>query len=371
MRESVSVPNGYALSVRDRYRVTHYKIQRDNEQFFIVTWATFKSVMDLITHYQQHSDDVKINLRYPCVSSERPQTAGLCKKTNNEDWETDRRKIRLIKSLGTGQYSQVWGGFWNETTRVAVKILKPDSTDTSDFLREVSLMKKLTHPKIIQLFAVCTRNPPYYIITEFMKHGSLKDYLRSTPVSGKLKLSQVVSIAEQVAEGMAYLVKEQYVHRDLAARNVLVGEGLVCKVADFGLMQSMDEADVMQSSDEADESQIKFAIKWTAPEAIFWNNFSFKSDVWSFGVLLYEIITYGRNPYPSFTNGEVMCKLQEGYRMPQPKECSDMFYNIILKCWRAEPENRPTFEGLLFELEEFLEFTRASAFVYISGKSAN
>ena len=268
----------------------------------------------------------------------------------NDDWEIDRKQIRLIKKLGSGSFAQVWGGIWNGTTSVAVKTLKTGtSMAESDFLREATLMKELRHPNILQLYAMCTKEQPFFIITELMKHGSLLEYLRNE--RGVLKLSQLISMAQQVTEGMAYLEEHQYIHRDLAARNVLVGDGLICKISDFGLTQLVEEA-------ESNARETKFAIKWTAPEALSRNKFSVKSDVWSYGVLLYEIITFGRFPYAGMTNEEVIRKLEQGYRMPQPKESSYAYYNIMLKCWREEPENRPTFEALQWELEEFLESTR-------------
>jgi fyn-related kinase len=289
---------------------------------------------------------------YPCVSLEKPQTAGLSKLTNN-DWEIERKQIRLVNKLGSGGFAQVWGGVWNGTTSVAVKTLKTGSSMTeSDFLQEATLMKEFRHPNVLQLYGICSMEKPVYIITELMKHGSLLEYLRNERAS--LKLSQLISMAQQVAEGMAYLEELRYIHRDLAARNVLVGDGLICKISDFGLTQSVEEA----KSKALDGSSTKFAIKWTAPEALLHNNFSVKSDIWSFGILLYEIITYGRFPYAGMTNEEVMRKLEQDYRMPQPKECSYTYYNIMLKCWREEPENRPSFEALQWELEEFLESMR-------------
>ena len=146
---------------------------------------------------------------------------------------------------------------------------------------------------------------------------------------------------------MAYLEEQNYIHRDLAARNILVGEHLICKVADFGLAHVIDE-DIYEAQPEE-----KIPIKWTAPEAALHNRFTIKSDVWSFGVMLYEIITYGRFPYPSMTSGEVLEALQQGYRMPRPMGCPDKLYDIMLKCWGHEPANRPTFETLQWQLEEF------------------
>ncbi len=327
----------------------HYKISQQEKAFFITKRIVFKSIADLVDHYQLQSGVLCTKLVHPCISSQKPQTAGLSKLTN-EEWEIDRKKIKLVRRLGEGRFAKVSEGIWNDTTPVAVKALDHGVIPLSDFLREVAQMRELRHPKIVQLYAVCTKEQPIYIITELVKHGSLLEYFRNE--RGSLKFSQLISMAQQVAEGMAYLEELRYIHRDLAARNILVGDGLICKISDFGLMQ------LVKATENKAYVGTKFAIKWTAPEALLHNNFSIKSDVWSFGILLYEIITYGRFPYAGMTNEEVMQKLEQGYRMPQPKECSYAFYNIMLKCWREEPENRPTFEALQWELEEFLESTR-------------
>ena len=349
VRHSQSILDGYTLSVRYKDNVKHYKISQQEKEFFITKQIVFESIADLVDHYQLQSDGLCTNLVHPCISSQKPQTAGLSKLTN-EEWEIDRKKIKLVRKLGDGRFAEVSEGVWNDTTPVAVKALDHGVAPVSKFLRKVAQMRELRHPKIVQLYAVCTNEQPIYVITELMKHGSLLEYLRGE--RGSLKLLQLISMAQQVAEGMAYLEEHQYIHRDLAARNVLVGDGLICKISDFGLMQLVAEAE-----NKAHDGT-KFAIKWTAPEALLHNNFSVKSDVWSFGVLLYEIITFGRFPYAGMTNEEVMRKLEQGYRMPQPKESSYAYYNIMLKCWREEPENRPTFEALQWELEEYLESTR-------------
>ena len=318
--------------------------------FLISPRSPFQSIPDLVSHHQQESDGLCVRLLSPCVSLVKPQTVGLCKREIG-DWEIDRREIRFLKNIGTGNHAEVWGGLWNETVPIAVKTLKSkEGTAESDFVREASLMKILRHPKLVHLFGVCSKELPFCIITEFMKHGSLLVFLRDcrqTP----LKIHQLISMAKQIAEGMAYLEEQNYVHRDVAARNILVGDGMVCKVADFGLTRLVSEAG-------CNNCGRKFAVKWTAPEALLFYKFTVKSDVWSFGILLYEIITYGRFPYPGLPNAEVIQIITQGYRMPPPKECPYMYYNIMLKCWREEPENRPCFEGLQWELEEFLESTR-------------
>ena len=345
VRDSETTPGDFSLSIRDNERVRHYRIRRmDNGGFFVTRRATFNNIQELVAYYQQQADGLCCQLLYPCLLTEKPQTVGLSKQAK-EEWEIDRQQIRLLRKLGAGQFGEVWEGLWNNTTAVAVKTLKPGTMSPSEFLQEAALMKSLRHPKLIQLYAVCTREEPIYIVTELMKHGSLLEYLRGEGRS--LKLPQLVDMSAQVAAGMAYLEEQNYIHRDLAARNILVGEHLICKVADFGLARVIDE-DIYEAHTGA-----KFPIKWTAPEAAMYNRFTIKSDVWSLGVVLYEIVTYGRFPYPGMTNAEVLEKIQTGYRMGCPPNCPKQLHDIMLDCWREEPANRPTFETLQWQLEEF------------------
>jgi fyn-related kinase len=345
IRDSETVPGDFSLSIRDSEKVRHYRIRRlDNGGFFVTRRATFDSIPQLVEYYQGTADGLCTTLAYPCRVTEKPQTAGLSRQAN-EEWEIDRRQIRLIKKLGAGQFGEVWEGMWNGTTLVAVKTLKPGTMSASEFLQEASLMKKLRHPKLIQLYAVCTKEEPIYIITELMKNGSLLDYLRG---DGRvMKVPQLIDMGSQVASGMAFLENANYIHRDLAARNILVADNRVCKVADFGLARVIDE-DIYEAHTGA-----KFPIKWTAPEAAMYSRFTIKSDVWSFGILLYEIITYGRFPYPGMTNAEVLEKIQTGYRMASPPNCPKNLHDIMLECWREDPNSRPTFETLQWQLEEF------------------
>ena len=251
----------------------------------------------------------------------------------------------MVRKLGAGQFGEVWEGLWNNTTSVAVKTLKPGTRSASEFLQEAGVMKRLRHAQLIYLHRVCTREEPIMLVMELMKHGSMLEYLRGEGRS--LTLSQLINMASQVASGMAYLEEQNYIHRDLAPRNILIAENLICKVADFGLARVIDEDPY-----EAHEG-VKLPIKWAAPEAALYNRFTIKSDVWSFGIFLWEIINYGRFPYPGMTNAEVLEKVQTGYRMPRPPNCPKKLHDIMINCWHEEPDSRPTFESLQVQLEDF------------------
>ncbi|XP_005363582.1 tyrosine-protein kinase FRK [Microtus ochrogaster] len=351
IRESESQKGDFSLSVLDENVVKHYRIRRlDEGGFFLTRRKIFSTLDEFVSYYTTTSDGLCVKLEKPCLKIQVPTPFDLSYKTVDH-WEIDRNSIQLLKRLGSGQFGEVWEGLWNNTTPVAVKTLKPGSMDPNDFLREAQIMKSLRHPKLIQLYAVCTLEDPIYIITELMRNGSLQEYLQNDGGS-KIHLPQQVDMAAQVASGMAYLESQNYIHRDLAARNVLVGEHNIYKVADFGLARvfKVDNEDIYESKHE-----IKLPVKWTAPEAIRTNKFSIKSDVWSFGILLYEIITYGKTPYSGMTGAQVIQMLSQNYRLPKPLNCPKNFYSIMLKCWDADPKQRPKFETLYRQLEAYIE----------------
>lgn len=157
----------------------------------------------------------------------------------------------------------------------------------------------------------------------------------------------------EIAEGMAFIEQRNYIHRDLRAANILVSASLVCKIADFGL------ARIIEDNEYTAREGAKFPIKWTAPEAINFGSFTIKSDVWSFGILLMEIVTYGRIPYPGMSNPEVIRVLERGYRMPRPEHCPEELYNIMTRCWKNRPEERPTFEYIQSVLDDFYTATES------------
>ena len=345
VHNSETRPGEYSLSIRDTEEVRHYKIRRlDIGGFFITRQVTFRTIPELVHYYKKQADGLCINLKAPCLISEKLQTAGLSREANKAR-KIDRKSIHFVKNLGAGQFGKVWMGIWNGITEVAVKILKPGTKGASQFLAEAALMKKLRHPKLIQLYAICTKEETIYIITELMKHGSLLEYLREDGHS--LKFPQLLDMGIQVASGMAYLEEKNYVHQDLSARNILVSESLTCKVECVSIARILSKG-IYEAHNGA-----KFPIKWTAPEAAMYSHFTIKSDVWSFGILLYELITYGHSPYPRMNDTEVLERLQKGYHMPCPINCPELLYNIMRECWRDEADTRPIFESLHWIMKDY------------------
>ncbi|KAL8179750.1 UNVERIFIED_CONTAM: hypothetical protein K2H54_072310 [Gekko kuhli] len=353
IRDSETSKGSYSLSVRDFDNqskvdiVKHYKIRTmDSGGFYISPRNSFNTLQELVTHYKGQSDGLCQKLSNPCVAP-KPQ-----KPWEKDAWEIPRDSLKLEKKLGAGQFGEVWLAVYNRHTKVAVKTMKPGSMSVEAFLEEANIMKTLQHDKLVKLNAVVTKEEPIYIITEFMEKGSLLDFLKGDE-GRSLPLPKLIDFSAQIAEGMAYIEQRNYIHRDLRAANILVSGMLVCKIADFGL------ARVIEDNEYTAREGAKFPIKWTAPEAINYGCFSIKSDVWSFGILLMEIITYGRTPYPGMSTQEVMRAIERGYRMPQTESCPDELYEIMTRCWKNKPEDRPTFEYNQSVLEDFFTATES------------
>ncbi|XP_041356421.1 tyrosine-protein kinase SRK2-like [Gigantopelta aegis] len=331
--------SAYALSVRNEGSplVAHYEIKPlDDGGWFISPRHTFPSITRLVEHYKAN-EDLCCKLTTPCHKVPPP--------VNIRELEIDRTKVKKLNRIGTGHYGEVFKAKIHNIHVVAVKTLKTGTMTSANFLEEAQKMHKLRYAKLVTLIGVCTLSEPIYIITEFMENGSLLEFMRDSDNKQYLKLPAIINIAGQISDGMDFLSSQNYVHRDLRAANILVGSDLNVKIADFGLAKVISE-DAKQTV----RGEMKFPVKWTAPEAAHKNEFSIKSDVWSFGVLMYEMITFGRVPYAGMRNAEVMQNVYNGYRMPKPTDsaivCPDWYYETMLKCWNDNPEARPTFEHL-------------------------
>ncbi|XP_038867263.1 tyrosine-protein kinase HCK-like [Salvelinus fontinalis] len=352
IRDSETTKGSYSLSVRDSdsqsgETVKHYKIRTlDNGGFYISPRITFTTLQELVSHYKKLGDGLCQALTSPCLSP-KPQ-----KPWEKDAWEIPRESLKMDRRLGAGQFGEVWMATYNKHTKVAVKTMKPGTMSVEAFLDEANLMKALQHDKLVRLNAVVTKEEPIYIITEYMEKGSLLDFLKSDE-GNRVQLPKLIDFSAQIAEGMAYIEQRNYIHRDLRAANILVSKALVCKIADFGL------ARIIEDNEYTAREGAKFPIKWTAPEAINYGSFTIKSDVWSFGILLTEIISYGRTPYPGMTNPEVIRSLERGYRMQRTDSCPKELYDVMLECWKNKPEDRPTFEYLQSVLEDFYTATES------------
>ncbi|RVE64216.1 hypothetical protein OJAV_G00144490 [Oryzias javanicus] len=308
-------------------------------------------------------------------SSCSPMLAGVMEfeLPYDPEWEFPRENLTLGKPLGEGCFGQVVRAEAyginkdgpDQATTVAVKMLKDDATDKdlADLISEMELMKVMDkHKNIINLLGVCTQDGPLYVLVEYAAKGSLREYLRARRPPGmdytfdvtkvpeeQLTFKDLLSCAYQVARGMEYLASKRCIHRDLAARNVLVTEDNVMKIADFGLARGVHQIDYYKKTTNG-----RLPVKWMAPEALFDRVYTHQSDVWSFGVLMWEIFTLGGSPYPGIPVEELFKLLKEGHRMDKPSNCTHELYMLMTECWHAVPNQRPTFKKLVEELDKAL-----------------
>uniref|UniRef100_A0A665U9F6 Tyrosine-protein kinase n=1 Tax=Echeneis naucrates TaxID=173247 RepID=A0A665U9F6_ECHNA len=319
-------------------RVKHYLIRQTEGgegTFYLAEKYLFSTIPELI-HYHQH------NAAGNCGF---PQTTVLFTTLpffhTTDQWEVDPEELILGQEIGSGQFGLVREGRWRET-KVAVKMIREECMSDDDFKEEAKVMMRLSHCKLVQLYGVCTQRSPMCLVFEFMENGCLSDYLKER--KGHLTQNLMWGMCLDVSEGMAYLESSNFIHRDLAARNCLVSKNDEVKVSDFGMTRFVLD-------DQYTSSQCsKFPVKWSAPEVIKFCKFSSKSDVWSFGVLMWEVYNEGRLPYENRTNAEVVESLSAGLRLLKPRLAPDTIYQLMEWCWKEKPDDRPTFALLLHEL---------------------
>ncbi|XP_028293052.1 fibroblast growth factor receptor 3 isoform X7 [Gouania willdenowi] len=320
-------------------------------------------------------------------SSDGPMLANVSELELPSDpkWEFPRARLTLGKPLGEGCFGQVVMADAvgidkekpNKPLTVAVKMLKDDATDKdlSDLVSEMEMMKMIgKHKNIINLLGACTQDGPLYVLVEYASKGNLREYLRARRPPGmdysfdtckipdeQLTFKDLVSCAYQVARGMEYLASQKCIHRDLAARNVLVTDDNVMKIADFGLARDVHNIDYYKKTTNG-----RLPVKWMAPEALFDRVYTHQSDVWSYGVLLWEIFTLGGSPYPGIPVEELFKLLKEGHRMDRPANCTNELYIIMRECWSAVPSQRPTFRQLVEDHDRVLSMTSTDEYLDLS-----
>uniref|UniRef100_A0AAQ6AE10 receptor protein-tyrosine kinase n=1 Tax=Amphiprion ocellaris TaxID=80972 RepID=A0AAQ6AE10_AMPOC len=262
--------------------------------------------------------------------------------------------ITKQKVIGAGEFGEVYRGILKVPGRkevaVAIKTLKPGYTEKQrqDFLSEASIMGQFSHQNIIRLEGVVTKFKHAMIVTEYMENGALDRYLRDH--DGEFSSFQLVGMLRGIAAGMKYLSDMSYVHRDLAARNILVNNTLECKVSDFGLSRVLED----DPEGTYTTSGGKIPIRWTAPEAIAYRKFTSASDVWSFGIVMWEVMAFGERPYWDMSNHEVMKAINEAFRLPAPMDCPSAVYQLMLQCWLQDRSKRPRFGDIVSLLDKLL-----------------
>lgn len=284
-----------------------------------------------------------------------------------DPWEIPRHHVRVCSILGEGSFGQVWKceaynvmGFKGNMV-VAVKTLKDNAGERErlDLVQELQVMKSLEpHPHVVKLLGCCSERDPLFVVMEYAKLGKLQSVLRNsrgvnyyTNTHGPSSLTshELIMFCYQIAKGMDFLSSKGIIHRDLAARNILVTEERACKISDFGFARDVASSRVYERKSEG-----RLPIRWMAPESLFDNMYSAKSDVWSFGVLMWEIVTLGSTPYPGVAAADVMKRIRDGYRLDKPQHCRREVYNIMFYCWDKSPDDRPDFAELMGLLDKLL-----------------
>jgi len=345
IRESTNYPGDFTMSVWYESKVEHYRVYYKENKVTIDEEEYFENLSKLVEHYKFEADGLVCKLSIPLQKS-----GGLDYSVDTDDfrragWTINSKDLVLGSSIGKGDFGDVYEGSYLGM-KVAVKSLKDQNKAAQAFLAEASVMTSLNHKNLIQLLGVVlpdknTQNQ-IYVVLEFMTKGALLEYLRSR---GRAVVTQnnLLQFASDIASGMEYLEKKKLVHRDLAARNILISDKCTAKVSDFGLAR--DANFNLEGG--------KFPVKWTAPEALKHSQFSNKSDVWSYGITLWEMWSFGRVPYPKVHVKDLLNKIMNGYRMDSPENCHQKVYQLMKSCWLKDPKLRPSFQQITFNLRNF------------------
>ncbi|CAH0557671.1 unnamed protein product [Brassicogethes aeneus] len=313
----------------------------------IGTFIAAVIVIAMCWHFKKHYDK-KAEEQLKRIRELEENENKLYKLTELDDWEIAREKVVINRKLGEGAFGTVYGGeadFPNlGWVPVAVKTLKTGSSAEQklEFLSEADVMKRFQHPNIITLLGVCTQKEPVYTIMEFMLYGDLKNFLlarrhRKVETEEEVSPARLTNMALDVARGLSYLAEQRYTHRDVASRNCLLNARFNVKLADFGMTRPVCENDYYLFQRKG-----MLPVRWMAPECLIIGKFSPASDVWSYGVLLYEIITFGSFPFQGKSNNEVLDIVKKGGTPNIPDGVESLLRDLMSSCWQTDKKNRPT-----------------------------
>ncbi|CAH1407086.1 unnamed protein product [Nezara viridula] len=345
VRESTNFPGDYTLCVCFQGKVEHYRVKYKDNQLTIDDEEFFQTLAQLVEHYEEDADGLCTQLTKSLPKQGKQDFCVDTKKFVEAGWVIQEHELEYREPIGKGEFGDVMLAIFRGE-KVAVKMLKDSSEAAQKFLAEASLMTSLKHENLVQLLGLVFDKSHISLVTEYMGKGNLVDYLRSR---GRLHVTKAhqINFACDTCSGMEYLERRKVVHRDLAARNVLISEGGVAKVADFGLAR--EESFTLDCG--------KLPIKWTAPEALKHGIFSNKSDMWSFGILLWEIYSFGRVPYPRIPLADVVKHVEKGYKMEAPEGCPPEVYEIMRQAWDLHPDKRPSFREIKVKLVQLKSIT--------------
>lgn len=312
----------------------HFIVQTTPEGHYRFEGPTFPSIQELIRH--QWLSGLPVTSR-----------SGAILKTPilRERWELNNDDVILLEKIGRGNFGDVYKAQLKTCkTEVAVKTCKVTLPDEQKrkFLQEGRILKQYDHPNIVKLIGICVQKQPIMIVMELVPGGSLLTYLRKN--ANTITQQEQLRMCKDAAAGMRYLESKYCIHRDLAARNCLVGYESIVKISDFGMSREEEEYIVS-------DGMKQIPIKWTAPEALNFGKYTSLCDVWSYGILMWEIFSKGGNPYSGMSNSQAREKIDAGYRMPAPENTPDEIYRLMLRCWEYEPEKRPHFDQIYTVVE--------------------
>ncbi|KAK3094991.1 hypothetical protein FSP39_008824 [Pinctada imbricata] len=312
----------------------HFIIQYSDHEGWRFEGRPFPTIGELVRHQHKSGEPVttksKTILKSPIL---------------REQWQLRNDDISLEMKIGNGNFGEVYKGVYKpKNLVVAVKTCRDTLSDDQrkKFLQEGRILKQYDHENIVRFIGIAAQRQPVMIVMEYVAGGALLGFLRK---NGKAQTKkQLTKMCEDAGSGMAYLESKNCIHRDLAARNCLVGDQSVVKISDFGMSREEEEYTVSDGLKQ-------IPIKWTAPEALMYGKYTSLCDVWSFGILMWEVFSSGQTPYPGQTNNQAREKIDAGYRMPAPEGTPPTCYDLMLKCWEKNPADRPHFAGIVKELK--------------------